>query len=174
VGKTRKQGMTPRKDESFEEFQARRRIADAARRAADPQKNRDCARAWREENKARKSATDAAWREANQDRMRELRAIWKAENKERLRVHKQTRRARKRATSGVLSNDVAARLLLLQRGKCSECRATLRGFHIDHITPLARGGENCDSNVQLLCASCNWRKGANDPIEWAAKRGRLL
>ena len=31
---------------------------------------------------------------------------------------------------------------LLQRGKCACCHASIkRGYHVDHIQPLARGGE---------------------------------
>jgi 5-methylcytosine-specific restriction protein A len=33
---------------------------------------------------------------------------------------------------------------------------------IDHVTPLARGGEDVDSNVQVLCKSCHKTKTAMD------------
>lgn len=33
-------------------------------------------------------------------------------------------------------------------------------FHIDHIVPLARGGTNDSANLQLLCETCNLRKGS--------------
>jgi 5-methylcytosine-specific restriction endonuclease McrA len=32
--------------------------------------------------------------------------------------------------------------------------------HVDHIFPRARGGRNVDTNLQLLCMSCNSSKGA--------------
>lgn len=35
-----------------------------------------------------------------------------------------------------------------------------RCSQIDHIFPRARGGNNEDSNLRLLCVSCNMRKGA--------------
>ena len=61
-------------------------------------------------------------------------------------------------------------------GKCPNCKAklALTGHHLDHITPLSRGGLNVDGNVQLLCPPCNLTKAAKDPIEWAQQNGRLL
>ena len=47
--------------------------------------------------------------------------------------------------------------------RCMECGAWLnRGaFHVDHIIPLAAGGVEWDlSNLELLCPTCNLRKGA--------------
>ncbi len=32
-------------------------------------------------------------------------------------------------------------------------------FHLDHIVPRSKDGENTDRNLQLLCGACNLRKG---------------
>ena len=34
------------------------------------------------------------------------------------------------------------------------------GLHLDHIKPRSRGGADTAENLQILCPSCNFRKGA--------------
>lgn len=63
---------------------------------------------------------------------------------------------------------------LLWRVRC-DCGASLKdGFHRDHRVPLVAGGSNDITNIDLLCGPCNLRKGAKDPLVWAAENGRLL
>lgn len=59
-------------------------------------------------------------------------------------------------------------------GSCCRCRRAVRlgGKYdtpfdtgprcgeVDHIFPRARGGQNDDGNLRLLCKSCNAQKGA--------------
>lgn len=40
--------------------------------------------------------------------------------------------------------------------------------------PLARGGTNQRTNLQLLCPPCNLSKSAKDPIDFMQSRGFLL
>lgn len=62
-----------------------------------------------------------------------------------------------------------------QRWKCAICRVGVRqNYHVDHITPLARGGEHAPKNLQLLCPACNVRKSDKDPIAYMQERGFLL
>jgi 5-methylcytosine-specific restriction endonuclease McrA len=37
--------------------------------------------------------------------------------------------------------------------------------------PLTLGGSNTDDNVQLLCPTCNIRKGSTHPSEYEARIG---
>jgi len=55
------------------------------------------------------------------------------------------------------------RLLHVQNFRCAICQGPM-GFyesHIDHIIPLAAGGTDALSNLQLTHGSCNLRKGVS-------------
>lgn len=98
--------------------------------------------------------------------------VYKKRNAEKLRAWSANRRRREGAK---LPASVARDLFRLQKGKCAICRCKLpKGYHLDHIEPLARGGTNDRHNVQLLCPTCNTRKGAKDPIAYMQSRGFLL
>jgi 5-methylcytosine-specific restriction endonuclease McrA len=115
------------------------------------------------------------WYAANKERAAELRAAWLSANPEQMRIYAQNRRARKRAQAGVVSVDIVDRLMKLQCGKCAACRLPLGGDkELDHITPLAAGGEHADQNLQLLCRPCNRRKGTKDPVTFMQEKGLLL
>lgn len=52
-----------------------------------------------------------------------------------------------------------------EQGRCATCKTDLTGLlgivtddQYDHMIPLARGGLNDVTNVQLLCQSCNSAK----------------
>jgi hypothetical protein len=57
------------------------------------------------------------------------------------------------------------------RGRCARCLADLTGLvasqndqNFDHIVPLALGGMNDVTNLQLLCGACNRRKSATPQV----------
>lgn len=51
--------------------------------------------------------------------------------------------------------------------RCAACDATSYDsstWHVDHIIPRSIGGADTEDNLQLLCPSCNTRKGAK--VHW--------
>jgi 5-methylcytosine-specific restriction endonuclease McrA len=51
--------------------------------------------------------------------------------------------------------------------RCAYCNAPAE--HLDHITPLSRGGRDLLSNVVPACAPCNLGKAAQTLAEWASE-----
>lgn len=59
------------------------------------------------------------------------------------------------------------------RGRCVSCNCDLTGLvslqsddHFDHIIPLAASGLNDVTNIQLLCRTCNLKKGHRMTGTW--------
>ncbi|MFF2039387.1 HNH endonuclease [Kitasatospora sp. NPDC058170] len=75
---------------------------------------------------------------------------------------------RKRRAAIAAGTDAAARLRKAVRkaghGDCAACggRFLPSGVDIDHRQPLAKGGEDVDGNVQVLCKSCHRAKTRRD------------
>ncbi len=132
------------------------------RRAKDPSGHRAEVKRWAQKNPEKTKEILDRWRENNLERAREL-----------ARVGVAARRAREAACGGTITPEDIAEATTRQKGRCAECGEKHRRLEADHIIPLARGGRNDRGNLQMLCRSCNARKGARDPLEWAASRGRL-
>jgi hypothetical protein len=56
-----------------------------------------------------------------------------------------------------IPREVRQRVWQRYAGKCAECMAT-DYLEFDHIVPLAKGGNNSEQNVQLICRRCNLKK----------------
>jgi len=56
-----------------------------------------------------------------------------------------------------ISREVRQRVWQKYGGLCAECQSDIH-LEFDHIVPVAKGGSNSDSNVQLLCRKCNLAK----------------
>jgi 5-methylcytosine-specific restriction endonuclease McrA len=52
---------------------------------------------------------------------------------------------------------------------CAYCERPMRSREksLDHVIPLSRGGGHSTTNVVVCCRSCNSRKHARTPEEWA-------
>ena len=123
-------------------------------------KNADYWREWYRKNRAKVLLVSGEWAKANPDARRAIKA---------------TRRGRERGASGTYTQDDVKKLLRLQRGKCVVCRVRVgEKYHVDHLMPLALGGDNNFTNLQILCPSCNCSKNAKDPIKFMQQKGYLL
>jgi 5-methylcytosine-specific restriction endonuclease McrA len=131
---------------------------------------------WQAKNKDRDLANRAAYSIKSKHKKAEYIKKWSLENKDKRRIYDATRRARLASSSGRLSLNIGAKVLSLQKYRCANCKTSLsdKKYHLDHIIPLAKFGLNIDSNIQILCSTCNHKKSSKDPIIWAQENGRLL
>jgi len=87
------------------------------------------------------------------------------------------RHARKLNNGGFHTVADIAKQYKNQRGKCYYCKTKIsqdkRGYDVDHVIPLARGGSNGPENLVVTCPTCNRSKNARMPHEWP-QGGRLL
>jgi len=133
-----------------------------------------------DERRRRKCESNKKWNERNHDRWRAInrKAVAKhyRAHPEKANANWHIRRVRKLAALGNVSDGIKDVLLTKQRWLCACCRCSLikNKAHLDHIIPIARGGIHDDSNLQMLCATCNISKGCRNPIEFMQSRGMLL
>ncbi len=151
------------------------KAACAAWRIANKERIKKYHEDWTQKNKESIRIRRAIYRETNRAEIAEKRIKYEKENKGSSQARKQRRRIRKLGLDGRLSKDLVDKLLVLQKKKCPCCKKPLGSdFHLDHIIPLALGGQHADSNMQLLRSGCNLRKHATDPIDYMQSNGFLL
>ncbi len=143
-------------------------------RLKDPERTKEFDLVRREKYAARIKAYNAAYARKNKEKLNERNRAWRAMNPEKNKLitrlsHQKhpeimvNAKAKRRKAIGEdrLSYGLTRRLMISQNGCCNYCK---RAFgettpHRDHIEPIALGGRNHDSNIQLLCRPCNQLKG---------------
>ncbi|QJB21821.1 glycolate dehydrogenase [Xanthomonas phage FoX2] len=100
-------------------------------------------------------------------------AAWRAANPEKRRAHHAKRRALKISAVPAEWSEFDAFVIEEAHAACKR-RSELHGepFHVDHMVPLTRGGLHCATNIQVIPARLNLRKGSRlwltQPGEWIA------
>lgn len=160
-----------------------RRAAQRRWAEANPEKNREKTLRWREKNlewfRAQNREAARLKRIENPEKAREKnretrRRLWST-NPEKAREQDRARHARRVARRGGTTacrprgapDGWAGQLLDFQGERCAYCRDPLpeRGWHLEHVVPLSRGGEHVWENVVASCLRCNMIKGAKLPEE---------
>ena len=89
-------------------------------------------------------------------------------------IHRKTPPKRTEKDAPRRSPNIKLKLYKLQEGRCNApCGEDGQGrafpidiFQIDHIRPRSKGGPDVDENLQLLCPTCNGRKGNRTMQYW--------
>lgn len=128
--------------------------------------------AYREENRDRMNAYARDWHAANRERGEQTNREWRSKNAERYReTSRELARKRRARLAGAPVVETVDRAAIIARDKqrCHLCgkRVPLHDIDLDHIVPLAVGGEHTAANLAVSHSRCNRIKGtrpANDQL----------
>ncbi len=101
-------------------------------------------------------------------RRKEQSRRYRQENKEKIALLNRLRGLKNRGAGPMPPKVELEAMKCLQDFQCIYCRASLLpAFHIDHKTPVSRGGGNDLENFQLTCPTCNMKKSARTHEEYS-------
>jgi hypothetical protein len=100
----------------------------------------------------RKNARVAAWKRAHPDRLRAARHVYRA-----------------RRAGAPMDRETVEFMYVLLGDPCAYCGGPAGS--VDHIVPLALGGDSMSANLIAACRSCNSSKRAKPLLLWLAERG---
>lgn len=128
---------------------------------------------WYQQNKSRAIRKSQDWKIDNPDRYArnqrnhkdryrehysEYYRQWAADNRDKCILNKHRYYSKLRQQLGEVSENIIDFLFEKQNGQCFYCQSKLDDFHLEHMTPISRGGLHDDSNLCLSCSSCNLKK----------------
>ena len=133
------------------------------------------ATAWHIANPGVTVARVRRWRKEHPERaaaaMKENTRRWRHEHPDQARAQNHRRRALKAAA---YVEHISCRVIYARDcGRCYLCGAPVAfsAMHLEHKTPLSRGGLHEYANVGLACGTCNVRKNTKTETEFRACLG---
>ena len=148
-------------------YRAEHKAQKRAWNIANAKRQRDNLIKWKQKNKVRHAVKRAAYRKANKAKIR----AYHLANLEQGREIRRRCRARRRGLPILNPKLIVSwekRWRALERVRCYWCLGTFepKDCHVDHIVPVAKGGQHAIENLCISCSECNWHKHDKLPEEW--------
>lgn len=153
------------------------KITNSRRRkyANSRKESMDYSRLWYRDNRKKAQKTNQIYYQRNCELIKKNKHLSYMLNPDGAKIRAKNRRAKVRGAPGKFGSADIEFLLKVQKYKCVCCGDSVREkYHVDHILPLALGGDNYRKNLQILCAFCNLSKNAKHPIDFMQQNGFLL
>jgi 5-methylcytosine-specific restriction endonuclease McrA len=155
---------------------------------------RQIARDWTAANIEKERARNAKYKAANAEQVRERsrlhmrakRAVdpeaereytrrYREQNPDRAVVWDQRKRAKRKAAPGVgINKDEWKAIKDKYKNHCVYCMKPFKRLTMDHVVPLAKGGEHSPDNIVPACKPCNNSKHARDLYTWVMEKHQRL
>jgi 5-methylcytosine-specific restriction endonuclease McrA len=138
---------------------------------------------YRARNEQKIKSNGKIYRAKNKDQLAINRKLYYQENSEKLlakgkrhreenpllyRHYSHDRRANIKSRQFLITKK---QLIRIMSNNCFYCGS--KSEHLDHVLPLARGGNHSIGNLVASCAHCNTSKGAKTIMEWKLWKRRL-
>ncbi len=121
-------------------------------------------KAYYQRTKDRQKSYSRTYYAQNRDRINKRMKQWFRSNRDKDQEYRQKRR--NRLGAGTLTSEDIGLIKALSNGFCAYCLRFSKTLHLEHCTPLCRGGSNSPDNVVFSCARCNLRKHHKTVLEF--------
>ena len=119
-------------------------------------------RAWKQRNSQRVNQHNRTYETKNPDK----KSAWQDKYRQANLPYFADRQAARHARKKAQFKENVKRSVVFERdcGICGICGLPVdpKNWHLDHVTPLALGGEHSYANTQVAHPLCNIKKGAKD------------
>ena len=132
-------------------------------RQENSDKCREYNKRWRQENREHRREYQKKYYQDNKGDILQYKERWVKDNPEKVKIYQASSNAKRRAAKKFKVS--AKDLLKIKEKPCAWCGERLN-IHADHVIPIAKGGVHGVGNLQPLCDSCNYSKGAKYMIEF--------
>ncbi len=123
---------------------------------------------WLKNNRDKSRAAARRWKAKNIDRAKRNYKNWVENNRDKRRLTSAISRHKHRAKTRLF--DCSSKIRILSRECFCHwccCRLSETNRQIDHVIPIARGGEHKPDNLVAACSFCNNSKNNRLVEEWS-------